>query len=246
MNAKEMLDKAVQIIARSDVDRTLMLLFMNSARKAVVRNNEIPKLTQYLLNVPMENGTINTSEVINSYTYFTGDLGYFTDTGDDITIDNGSLGTLNLKSVNTVEYDDGTRKTTLVKFADYDSARYYYPDFSRTGTPQHYLLLGTKIYILPFPSTGAINLVVELWPADLIDDSASLDILTTEIPEAWIYLAVAEYFDYFDEADKGNYWRQKGSVLVQQYIIESQYEDAKGTDDCVSSYYAPERVRSDY
>lgn len=215
MNAKEMLDKTVKIIARTDVDRGLMLLFMNSARKAVLRNSEIPKFRQYLLNVPAEGGMIDTAA-------------------------------LNIKSINTVEYDDGVKKTPLAKFIDYDSARYYYPDFSKTGAPRHYLLLGTKIYILPLPSAGTINLITETWPVDLTDSELSSDILTTEIPEAWIYLAVAEYFDYFDENDKGNYWRQKGSVLVQQYINESNYEDAAGTDDRVSSYYSNDCVRGDY
>lgn len=215
MNAKEMLDKAVKIIARSDVDRELMLFFMNAARKAVIRDSEIPKFRQYLLNVPVESGIIDTAA-------------------------------LNIKSVKTVEYDDGVKKTPLEKFADYESARYYYPDFTKTGVPRHYLLLGTKIYVFPLPSAGAINLIAEVWPADLIDDIASSDILTMEIPEAWIYLAAAEYFDYFDENDKGNYWRQKGSVLVQQYILESNYEDAEGTDDCVSSYYLNDCVRGDY
>lgn len=216
MNAKEMLDKAVKIISRSDVERELMLLFMNSARKAVLRNSEIPKFRQYLLNVPITSGIIDTAAI-------------------------------NVKSVMTVEYDDGENKTPLAKFADYDSARYYYPDFSKAGVPRHYVLLGTKIYILPMlVEPGAINLIAEVWPVDLTDNEASTDILTAEIPEAWIYLAAAEYFDYFDEIDKGSYWRQKGSMLVQQYITESNQEDTEGTEDCVSSYYSSGSVRSDY
>lgn len=219
MNAKEMLDKTIKIIARTDVDRSLMLFFMNTTRRAVLRDNEIPKFTQYLLNVLVEVGV--TGGVINT-------------------------AAINVKSVETVEYDAGTKKTPLTKFSNYDSARYYYPDFTKPGIPRHYLLLGTKIYVLPLPITGTINLIAKVWPTDLTDSETSSDILTTEIPEAWIYLAVAEYFDYFDENDKGNYWRQKGSVLVQQYINESNYEDAAGEDNCVSSYYSNDCMRGDY
>lgn len=192
MNAKEMLDKAEKIIARQDVDRALLLFFLNTARKAVIRNFYIPKFVQYLTGVPFANGIVDTAS-------------------------------LNLKAVQMVEYDDGTNKFPLKKFMNYAEAREQYPDFNTKGTPENYLEIGTKIYILPVPDKGTINLLAEVWPSDLTDDASSSDITTVEIPEAFIYLAVAEYFDYFDEADRGSYWRQKGSVLLQQYVTEQQY-----------------------
>lgn len=204
MNTKEMLDKAEKIIARQDVDRALLLFFMNTARKAVIRNFYIPKFVQYLTGVPFANGIVDTAS-------------------------------LNLKAVQVVEYDDGTNKFPLKKLRNYAEARERYPDFSQKGTPEDYLELGTKIYILPVPDKGTINLLAEVWPADLTDDVMSSDITTVEIPEALIYFAVAEYFDYFDEADRGSYWRRKGSVILQQYVTE-QNNNAL-VDDGVSGYF---------
>lgn len=203
MNAKEMLDTAEKIIARQDVDRALLLFFLNTARKAVMRDHDIPRFYSYLVNVPVTSGIVELFLPVSSGI-----------------IDTVSL---RLKSVKVVEHDKGASKTVLTKFENYAAARQYYPDFTQTGDAQYYLELGTKIYILPVPTTGIINILGEVWPDDLIDDISSSDITTTEIPEAFIYLAVAEYFDYFDEADRGSYWRQKGSVLLQQYVTEQQY-----------------------
>lgn len=217
MNAKDMLDKATKIIARADVtadNRSLLLFFMNTARRAAIRDNEIPKLNQYLTNVPVANGIIDAAA-------------------------------LNIKAVRYVEHDNGARKSLLGKFDNYEDARDNYPDFTQTGIPRGYLEIGTKIYILPVPNTGTINLVAEVWPADLTDGPAS-DILTTEIPEAWIYLAAAEYLDYWDEMDKGNYWRQKGLTLLQQYILQQYKNYSAGAKNLVRPYGHHERIRGYY
>lgn len=215
MNAKEMLDKAVKIIARQDVDRDLMLFFMNTARRAIIRNKDITKFQQCLTNVTYVSGVID-------------------------------IAALNVKGVKVVEYDDGTNKRLLTKIENYAKARKYYSDFTRAGQPEHYFEQGTKIQVLPVPAAGTINLVAEVWTADLTDAITSTDITTTEIPEAWIYLAVAEYFDYFDEGDKGNYWRQKGSVLVEQYIAQLDAQETYGVSNMVNPYFREEYMRGDY
>lgn len=215
MNAKEMLDKAVKIIARQDIDRDLMLLFMNAARKAVLRDRDITRFYQQLNNVSVTSGVIDTIP-------------------------------LNLKSAKYIEFGQGSEKKPLAKFADYNTARKEYPDFTVTGEPRYYIELGTQIIILPSYTGTAINIIGEVWPADLIDNITSTDITTMEIPEAWIYLAVAEYFDYFDETDKGNYWRQKGVLLVDQYIEQLQLQASYGVHALVGPYFTNTYSGGDY
>lgn len=207
MNAKKMLDMSSKVVARQDIDRDLLLFFMNAARKAVIRDRAISKFDKYLTGVPHTTGVID-------------------------------IDSLGIKSVKLVEYDKGAVKIPLTKFASYSDARKYYPDFSKTGAADHYLEIGSTLYVLPVPETGAINLIAEMWPADLTDSITSSDLLTNEIPEAWIYLAAAEYFDYFDEGEKGNYWRQKGSLLVEQYITQLNKQETYGTTDFVESYFS--------
>lgn len=215
MNAAEMLDKAQKIIARQDVDRPLLLFFMNMARRALLRDKEITKFYQYLTNVASPGGILN-------------------------------LPGLAIKSVKTVEYDDRNGRTPLAKLDGYDMARRYYPDFTVTGMPQHYLELGASLYVLPVPVIGEIHLLAEVWPADLADSPTSQDITTAELPEAWIYLAAAEYFDYFDELQKGQYWRQKALAAVEQYLKELSNQYFHGLDTVRRGYYHTPYRRGDY
>ena len=214
MNAKEMLDKAEKILARQDIDRSLLLFFMNTIRRAIIRDKEIFKFQQYLTNVIIVDGVIDTTA-------------------------------LNIKAVKVVEYDKGSIKVPLTKLENYATAREYYPDFNKAGEPEYYFEQGTSLYILPV-SSGVINLVAEVWPADLTDSMTSADVTTAEIPEAWIYLAVAEYFDYFDETDKGNYWRQKATVLLEQYITQLYKQETYDVCNFVKPYFGNGYRRRDY
>ncbi|MEM5794750.1 MAG: hypothetical protein AAGU23_00535 [Bacillota bacterium] len=188
MNCKEMLDKVVKIIARTDVDRELALLFMNSARRAVFRANSIRKFH-----------------------------GYRT-----VTHTSGIISDLTIKHAKTIEYNDGTTTKTLLKIKNFDTARDLYTDFTATGAPVHYLDVGTVIWILPVPTAGTIKIYGEFWPSDLTDSTESVDVTTVELPEAFIYLTAAEYWDYFDENKKGDFWRQKGNVIVDAYLKQDR------------------------
>lgn len=214
MNASEMLDKAQKILARQDVDRALLLFFLNAARRAVIRDKDLPRFYRYLADVPHTGGVIDKTA-------------------------------LNIKAVKAVEWDNGL-KYSLKKLDDYQQARRHYPDFTLPGQPHHYFELGQHVTILPTPQSGAINILAEVWPPDLADSVASSDALTVEIPEAWVYLAVAEYFDYFDENEKGRYWRQKGMALTEQYIaqLSSQYMD--NADTTLRGYYSHSYRPPDY
>jgi hypothetical protein len=191
-----MLDKATLIIARQDVtgsNRDLLLFFINTARRAVLRDNPVRKFFAYNT-VAQANGIIDAAGA-------------------------------NLKLARTVEYiDPGNKIYRLSRLKDYDTARIAYPDFTLIGTPASYLEIGTQIWLLPVPTAGTVKIYGEFWPADLTDSIASNDILTVELPEAWIYLGAAEYLDYFGDSDKAAYWRQKGAMIVQAYLRQ----DTKG------------------
>ena len=197
MNTADMLDKATLIIARQDVtgsNRSLLLFFMNTARRTFIRDNTVRKLFAYNSVAFNSSGQIDTAAA-------------------------------NVKLARTVEYIDTTGKIIrLSRFKDYDTARIACPDFTATGTPASYLEMGTQVWLLPVPVGGTAKIYGEFWPVDLTDSTASGDILTTELPEAWVYLAAAEYLDYFGEADKAQYWRQKGQVIVAAYLKQ----DVKG------------------
>lgn len=215
MDAKTLLDRATKIIARQDVDRELLLFFINSSRRAVLRDRELTKFYQYLTGVPHAEGVIN-------------------------------LTALNIKAVKTVEYDDGRRKTPLTKLDNYEQARRHYSDFGLVGEPRHYFELGINLYVMPVPAGGGINLLAEVWPVELTDSETSADITTAELPEAWIYLGTAEYLDYHDEPEKGQYWRQKGLTIIDQYLKELSRRYMDGLDTTLQGYYPAYRARGDY
>jgi len=186
-----MLTKAALITARQDVtgsNRDLMLLFMNAARRTVLREKTIRKFFEYKT-------VTHTAGVID---------------GTDI------------KLARTVEYTDTAgAMTELTRLPSLEAARDLgYDDLTTTGEPKYYLEIGTDIQVLLVPTAGTIKIYGEFWPVDLTDSVASSDITTTELPEAWIYLAAAEYLDYFDEPDKANAWRKKGMYIVEQYAKE--------------------------
>lgn len=196
MNTKEMLDKIVKIIARTDVDRTLALFFMNTARRAVLRENTIRKFMGYRTVAHM-NGVIDSSGI---------------------------------KLVRTIEYLNAENAVTkLSRLASIEEAREKgYNDFAITGSPKYYLEMGAELWLLPVPTEGTIKIYGEFWPNDLVDDVSSSDILTAELPEAFIYLTAAEYLDYFDELEKAQYWRQKGMAIIEPYLKQDAKQHTYG------------------
>jgi hypothetical protein len=195
LNAQEMLNKAILIIARQDItdsNRELLLLFMNTVRRAVIRENTIRKFFDY-----------------RTMTHVSG------------VIDGTAQ---SLKFARRVEYIDGSGGITqLLRFKSLEQAREAgYTDLTETGTPKYYLDMDADILIIPVPTTGTIKVYGEFWPADLTDSPSSSDVTTVELPEAFIYLAAAEYFDFLKEADKASYWRKKGLAIVESYLKEDK------------------------
>jgi hypothetical protein len=190
LNAQDMLNKAILIIARQDVtgnNRELLLTLMNTVRRTVLRENVIRKFFDYRT-------MTHTSGVIDGTAQ-------------------------SLKFAHRVEYVSGTSVTQLLRFKSMEQAREAgYDDLTATGTPKYYLEIGANINIIPVPTTGTIKIYGEFWPADLTDSTSSSDVTTVELPEAFIYLAAAEYLDFTGQPDKGKIWRSKGMSIVNEFL----------------------------
>lgn len=204
MNGKEILDRASNIIRRQDLDRSLLLFFINSVRRGIFRNKQVKRFFDYKENITCLNGVID-------------------------------MAAYSIKSPRTVEYvvtaDDGTvTKKYLARLMSYQQAMDIFGSLDAVGIPQAYLEMGTTMRILNAPATGQINIFGEFWPADLTDSNSSSDIITAEIPEALVYLGVAEYLDMLGEADKAMYWRNKGSALVDVYMAQLNSMDFNNYD----------------
>lgn len=205
MTGKTILDRIDKIVKRQDFDRSLALGFVNDIRKALIRDKTLRKFEKLLDNVVVLNGN---------------------------KID---MSAYKIKQVKIVEWlvddPDGTTHTVrLDKLFDYKSAMDVYGSMTKVGNPKHYVEIGTDLYILPAFTEGRINIHAEVFPDDLLDDINSADILSKEIGEVWVYLGAAEYFDMLGEIQTGQFWRQKGLPLFDQYIKQLKNQEVYGLD----------------
>jgi hypothetical protein len=203
MNGKEILDNASNIIRRQDLDRGLLLFFINSVRRGIFRDKQVKRFFSYKENVECLDGVI-----------------------DMVAYNLKSPRTI--EHVKTV--DGKVTKKYLARLMSYQQAMDIFGSLDAIGNPQAYLEMGTTLRILNVPATGQINIFGEFWPTDLTDSSTSTDIMAIEIPEALVSLGVAEYLDMLGEADKAAYWRNKGSVLVEAYMAQINKMDFDSTD----------------
>lgn len=204
MTGKEILDKASNIIRRQDLDRGLLLFFINSVRKAVFRERQVKRFYDYRENLNCVNGVID----MNAYRI------------------------KSPKTVEyVIANDDGTTaKYYLARLVSYQQAMDIFGSLDAVGTPQAYLEMGTNMRIINVPVSGRINVYGEFWPADLADSDTSSDVMSVEVPEALIYLGAAEYFDMLGEPDKATYWRNKGIGVVDAYMAQLNKMDFDSYD----------------
>lgn len=199
MNAKEILDYAEKIIKRQDIDRELLLFFINSTRKAIVRDKNIRKFSQYFSNINITNGVID-------------------------------LTPFNIKGIRSVEWQLGDSKIRLDKLYSYEDAIDIYHTLDKVGSTRHYLEMNGQLYLLLVPTEGTININAEVYPSDLSDSINSKDMLTNDLGDAWVYLGAAEYFDMLGEVQSGQFWRQKGMFIVDQYLKQMRIHDTNGVE----------------
>jgi hypothetical protein len=211
MTGKEILDQCIKVIKRQDIDRTLLLFFVNTARKAVFRDKNISKFLKYIEDVTLTDGKLDiTAAVTTTKTY-------------------------NIKSVRQVEWfyinSDGlTIKSSLAKLPNYESAMKVFGSLETIDAAKAYLILGTTLYVLPIPPEGKINIYGEVWPDNIVDSSTFSDITTNEIGDALVYLGSAEYLDMLGEEERANFWRQKGTAIIDSYMKQIRIQETNDID----------------
>ena len=198
MNGKEIMDHAANILRRQDLDRKLLLLFINTARRTVFQGKRVRCLFSFRENLPMENGLIDAdaNRIKSAHV-----VEWFKDNGDGTTV-----------------------KVSLAKLFSYRQAMDLFGSLLTIGEPQAFLEMESAIRVLPVPIPGAgqINVFGEFWPGDVLDSQDYSDVTTIEMPEALVYLGASEYYDFLGEAQKGQYWRQKGLAIVESYLAQMQ------------------------
>lgn len=202
MTGKDILDKCDKIIKRQDLDRDLLLFFINSMRREIFRDKYIYKFNQYIKNVNCVDGII-----------------------DLPTLKNPRVVEYELTDDTNV-----TTTTRLTKVLTYEKVLRLISSIEALGKPSYFYLNGTKIQILPVPTEGNINIYGEFWLPDLLDSNTSTDITTIEMPDILVYLGCAEYFDMLDETKTGSFWRQKGIALLDQYMKQIRRQETDGVD----------------
>lgn len=182
MDGKTLLDRAVSIIARTDVNRPLLLTFTNEAIKTYLADKTLTKF-----------------RVARSFTSTS-----------------GIIATPTLKNAYDVRYSGAS----LSKIPTIDMAyQLYGDDLGDSGSPSHYLLTDKSIQLIPAPVDGlTVTVIGEFWPDDLADSVTSTNTFSSEIPLAMIYLGVAEYMDFLQEEQRGEYWRGKGGGIIAQWL----------------------------
>lgn len=182
MDGKTLLDRAVSIIARTDVNRQLLLTFVNEAIKTYLSNK-----------------TLTRFRVARSFTSAS-----------------GLIATPTLKNAYDVRYAGAI----LTKIPTIDMAyQLYGNDLGGSGTPLHYFLADQSIQLIPTPVDGStVTVIGEFWPDDLADSVTSSNTFSSELPLGMIYLGVAEYMDFLQEEQRGEYWRGKGSGVIAQWL----------------------------
>ena len=187
MTGQTMLTMCSKIIKRQDLDRTLLLFYINNLRKTSLRSAYLFPNVQ------------------------TKTIGYDTEGCISITANK-------IKAVKSITYVsvDGTR-TVLYKITGYDS-NYVVANLTSANVPKAYFEIGDTIKIYPYHENGTLEVTAEFYRSDVTDSTDALDSITDDLAESLVYLASAEYFDMLDEIQKGSFWRQKGSVMLAEYM----------------------------
>lgn len=167
-----------------------------------------------------------------------------------------SLDTNNIKNIVNLEWVDanGQRKV-LSRVKNYEEARSNF-DFTEVGEPSGYLIMGNTLKILPVPTEGTIDIYAEIYPAALTDSISSYNTITNDAGNLLTFLVSAEYFDMLQEETRGKYWKEKGLILLKEYLsfiknrelqnVELFHRDPFGNNPSSnSSFYARDTYDDD-
>jgi len=195
MTGNEIIAMCDKIIKRQDLDKDLLLMFINEQRKMVIRSTYLYKLLSWKRNFEPEDGFVKLDNIKQ--------VRYVEWTPDE---------------QDNVSYES-TRKKKLFRLNTIQEAYEIYDDVDAIGEPLHYVVMQGGMKVIPAPSIGVINIFGEWYPPDIKADDTE-DVLAKELSDAIIYLGCAEYFDFLAETDKATYWRTKGVQMMSAYLTE--------------------------
>lgn len=208
MNGKEIVTMCAAIIKRQDLDRNLLLQFVNQQRRYILRSTYLYRIQRWDTNMEPEDGWVKTPG-LKQARY----VEWNPDPEDNVDIDfNTNPNAYN--GVNT------TRKKKLFPLNTIQEAFEIYDNVDVVGEPMYYIVMKDGIKIVPAPPIGVINIFGEWYPNDLEDREDSEDELSQEIGDIIVYNACAEYFDFLMEPEKADIWRAKGKLLLMEYLKE--------------------------
>lgn len=199
MTGQEMINMCSSIIKRQDINTDLLLTFINQQRKFILRSNYLYKIQSWVTNLTATNGLV--------------------------TITTGTL-----KQARYVEWNSDPTdievnvKKKLLRLNTINEAYEFIDDVDAEGEPQYYIVMSEGIKIIPAPPVGKINIFGEWYPTDYISGTNSNlsdeDVISKELGDIVVYNSCAEYFDFLEEYEKAQLWRNKGKVLLDEYFKE--------------------------
>ena len=119
----------------------------------------------------------------------------------------------------------------LAKIPDIKQLYVMYADPTASGTPAYYNIQGQSIQVVPAPINGTILIAGEFWPVDLSDNVSSTNLFSDEIPDFLVNYGVAEYLDFMQEEQRGQYYRGKALTVLGEWIKEGKMQEATGVNN---------------
>ena len=211
MNGNQIIEMCSAIIKRQDLDKTLLLQFINQQRRFILRSTYLYRIQKWVTDLEPEDGFVRT-KALKQARY----VEWNPYPEDNVRID-----------FNAEQYNfngiQGDRKKKLFPLNTIQEAFEIYDNVDSIGEPMYYVVMQGGLKIIPAPPVGVINIFGEWYPQDYEDTDESLseeDGLSKEIADIIVYASSAEYFDFLMEPEKANIWRQKALNLLQAYLSE--------------------------
>ena len=217
MTGQQIIDMCSAIIKRQDLNTNLLLMFINQQRKFIVRSNYLYKLQQWITGFEPEDGFVTTdlpTTTLKQARY----VEWNPDPENNVAIDFNTNPNLQNGVV------DG-RSKKLLRLNTIQEAFDFVKNVDAVGEPQYYVVMSGGIKVIPAPPVGVINVFGEWYPVDYSNDSQNNnlsyeDILDKELGDIIVYNSCAEYFDFLEEYEKAQLWRNKAKVLLDEYFKE--------------------------
>lgn len=195
MTGREIVNMCSAIIKRQDLNVDLLLYYINTQRRTVLRENYLYRIQEWRRNLEPEDGFLRTPS-LKQARY----VEYDPDPQDNIAI-------------------SSSHKKKLYPLNTLQEAYDIYTNVDVAGIPMYYIVVQGGLKIIPMPTVGVINVYGEWYPPDIANDDTE-DPLTKEISDITINLACAEYFDFLGEPEKAQLQRNKAGVMLDKYLKE--------------------------